>query len=355
MIQAKKKVVGSLNKCYAVARILDQGKPRLLCGAEKQDPCYMFDEQGNLLETVWEKPGGIMTLEQFTSPAVEETIILSTYKFYSPNDSANAKIVYYTRDNEGGWKCNVLCDLPFVHRFGILSQGDTNYLVACSLKSHHAFKDDWTCPGRVWVAKLPEDIRQFNEENQLSLTPILSGLYHNHGFEKIVTKEGSFCLIGTDNGVYKIVPPKKEGEEWETDQLLDLPISDILYEDFDGDGERELLTFGPFHGEKLEIYRLIEGKFTCVWKFDEPLPFLHAIYAATLNGKPVAFIGSRDGRKELMAIYYDAEKKDYCYDVIDKGAGPANVLYFENEEGPKLFAANRETDEIAIYELSCDD
>ena len=352
MIKAKKKVVGSLSKCYAVARILDQGKTRLLCAAEKQDPCYMFDEQGNLLETLWEEPGGVMTLEQFTSPAVDETIILATYKFYSPNDSANAKIVYYTRNKDGGWDCNVLCDLPFVHRFGILSRGGNNYLVACSLKSAHAFKNDWTCPGRVWVAKLPEDIRQFNEENQLTLTPLISGLYRNHGFEKIITDEEVFCLVGTDNGVYQITPPANEGEDWETKQLLDLPVSDILYEDFDGDGVRELLVFRPFHGEHLEIYRLVDGKFTCVWKFEEPLPFLHAIYAAKFHGKPFAFVGNREGRKELMAICYDEAKKDYCFEVIDKGAGPANVLYFESENEPKLFAANRETDEIAIYELT---
>ncbi|MBQ3470839.1 MAG: hypothetical protein IJH17_00470, partial [Clostridia bacterium] len=59
-----------------------------------------------------------------------------------------------------------------------------NYIVACTLKSAHAFKNDWTCPGRIWVAELPNDIKQFNQDNQLPLTPLVSGLFRNHGFCK---------------------------------------------------------------------------------------------------------------------------------------------------------------------------
>ncbi len=45
----------------------------------------------------------------------------------------------------------VLCDLPFVHRFGVAQRGGVWYLIACTLKSAHAFRDDWTCLGRIWV------------------------------------------------------------------------------------------------------------------------------------------------------------------------------------------------------------
>ena len=261
MYTATKKVIGKLTKCYSVTTINDGGNTRLLCAAEKQDACYLFDTEGNKLETVWEGPGGVMTLEQF--PTEDETIIMATQKFYSPNDSADAKIVYYRRGRDGAWQCEVLCDLPFVHRFGVLTRGGVHYLVACTLKSAHAFKNDWTCPGRVYAAELPYDITVYNAEHQLALTPVISGLYHNHGFTKVtgsmdIAGEEAGCvyaLIGTDNGVFKILPPAVRGGNWTTELMIEDSTSDMLYEDFDGDGKRELLTLAPFHGSKLAAYK----------------------------------------------------------------------------------------------------
>ena len=383
MYTAKKTVIGNLSKCYSVATIKDRGELRLLCAAEKQDACFMFDAEGNKTDTLWEGPGGVMTLEQF--PTEDETIVMATQKFYSPNDSAQAKIVYYRRGADGRWNCNVLCDLPFVHRFGVLTRGGVHYLVACTLKSAHAFKNDWTCPGRVYVAELPYDITGFSEENPLELTPLLSGLYHNHGFAKVNgdsryagEEEGCvYCLVGTDNGVFRVVPPAVRGGNWETEMMIEDAVSDMLFDDFDGDGKRELLTMAPFHGSKLGVFRegtVVEkpwfvacfgqklrsfivppheptDRFGRVWRYPEPMPFLHAICTATVNGKKVAVIGNREGKKELLAVYYDAEAGTYRTDVLDAGAGPANVLFFNNDGRYRLLAANRETDEIALYEM----
>ncbi|MBR0092212.1 MAG: hypothetical protein IJP92_10970 [Lachnospiraceae bacterium] len=389
MYKANKKVIGKLTKCYSVAKVEDQGKVRLLCAAEKQDPCYMFEADGTRIDTLWEGPGGVMTLEQF--PCEEETIVMATRKFYSPNDSADAKIVYYTRGADGKWEMRVLCDLPFVHRFGLLTRGGRQYLIACTLKSDHAYKNDWTCPGRVWVAELPADIRRFDAEHQLPLTPLVSGLYHNHGFAKVREADGTvWALVGTDKGVLKVVPPAEAGGAWETALLLAEATSDMLYEDFDGDGKRELLVMAPFHGEKLAVFHeageglaapvfgkaavteVLPGtqdvkvwngesateisagakRFEKVWQYPEEMPFLHAIYPAEIRGKKLAIVGAREGKRELLALYYDPEKKDYVTDVLDAGAGPANALFFKEDGKDMVLAANRETDEIALYEIT---
>ena len=58
----EKKVISDLNKCYAISDLTFQGEHCFLVAAEKDDPCYLFSEDGTKLETVWEKPGGVMTM-----------------------------------------------------------------------------------------------------------------------------------------------------------------------------------------------------------------------------------------------------------------------------------------------------
>ncbi len=347
-MRAVKKVIDHLNKCYAVAEFDFDSKRYLITAAEKTDPCYVYDMDGNRVDTLWEGPGGVMTLCQYPLSADDDPILMATQKFFSPNNSAEAKIVYYTRE-QGAWVCHTLCDLPFVHRFGIVERGGMYYLVACTLKSAHAFKDDWTCPGRIWVAELPADIREYSEEHQLELRPLVSGLYKNHGFCKCEEEDYSFVLVGTQNGVYKVTPPVSGEGEWEAVCILDVPTSDMLYQDYDGDGERELLIMSPFHGDTLSVYKKKDGAFECVYSCEKKMPFLHAVWGAEVAGKQVAFVGNRQEERELLAVYHDGT--DYVIDRLDAGAGPANCMHYKDGEKDMLIASNRETDEVALYEL----
>ena len=346
-MKATKTVIGSLEKCYALGIFHYDGIDHIAVAAEKQNSCYTFDACGKRIDTLWEGPGGVMTLTQVPG----KPILLATRKFYSPNDSAEANIVY-CRKVDGEWTVETLCRLPFVHRFGILTRGNRHYLIACTLKSAHAFKNDWTCPGRIWAAPLPEDVTEYNESNQLNMKPLVSGLTKNHGFT--ICREGNdtFAMVASENGVYKVCPPETDDGEWTVEQLLNIPASDILYLDFDGDGERELLVLSPFHGDTLTIHKQINGEMKEVYRHDKAMPFLHAIWGEAIEGRAYAFIGCRQADRDLIALYYDAEKQDYVYDTLDQGAGAANVLYYRAENRHLLFAANRETDEIAMYELN---
>ncbi len=346
-MKAEKQVIANLNKCYAVSELSYDGKRHLICAAEKEDPAYVFELDGTRIDTLWESPGGVMTLAQYPLSSDDDPILMATYKFYSPNNSAAAKIVYYTRE-DGKWIVHTLCDLPFVHRFGIVCRNGAYYIVACTLKSAHAFKDDWTCPGRIWVGKLPENIREYSEDHQLELTPLVSGLYRNHGFCKL-SEDYEYVLVGTENGVYRVDPPAEADGEWTAEKLIDTPTSDMLYQDYDGDGEKELLVLSPFHGDTLTIYKNKGGKFEPVYTCEKKMPFLHAIWGANIEGKEYAFIGNRQEDRELLAIHYD---NGYVIEILDQGAGPANCMYFKDGDAHKLIAANRETDEIAIYTLS---
>lgn len=89
-MQVAKKVVAKLEKCYALSELTYQGKHCFLVAAEKHDPCLLFSEDGELIDTVWEEPGGVMTMAPV--PGADGQF-LATHRFYSPNDSADASIV----------------------------------------------------------------------------------------------------------------------------------------------------------------------------------------------------------------------------------------------------------------------
>ena len=352
-MKVTKKVISDLNKCYSIAPITVEGKPCFLVAAEKKDPCYLFSEDGEKLETVWTEPGGVMTMVQV--PGVDGQF-LATHKFYSPNDSLEAKIVIVTRRGKDDWEVRTLCNAPFVHRFGILKRGGTNYLIVCCLKTGHEYKNDWRFPGACFGAELPKDLSSYNEDNTLPLTLIMEGMLKNHGYS--LTKHGGHdaALVGCEEGSFLFDPPAVKGGDWEVTQILDIPTSDSVLCDFDGDGKPELGVISPFHGNSLTIYHLDEhGNYVPQWKYGVPekeTEMLHATWADTILGKPSWIVGWRKGTKNTIIITWDAEAGDYRTEFIDKNTGCANAMHFVNSKGQDVvIGTNREIDEAALYIL----
>ncbi len=339
-----KKLVVNLEKCYSLSKIKCNGEQKYLVASEKSHECYLLNKDLEVEDTVWNAPGGTMTIE----PLDQESIFLATHKCYSPNDGADAKIVIAEKEGDA-WNVRTLCDLPFVHRFGVLKRNKKQYLVAATLKSHMAFKDDWTCPGRLWVAELPYDLSSFNQDNQLKLTALESGLYKNHGFFKFEQQDFTSALFGTENGVYIVEPPKSD-DDWTCTKILDARASDMFLGDFDGDGIDEMITMSPFHGDKLAVYKKVDGEYKPAFEFSESFPFLHAFCVADFNGKKVAIVGHRREKMDIfMVSYADGQ---YKIDIIDENVGSANVLCIEDGSKLRILSANREINEVALYEIS---
>lgn len=337
-----------LEKCYSICPLTYNGAEHLLVAAEKHDRCLLFDLDGNLEETVWDEPGGVMSMVQVPGSNGQ---FLATHKFYSPNDSKEAKIILATPKAKNDWEVKTLVELPFVHRFDILTSGGVNYIIACALKSGHEFKEDWSSPGKIWVGVLPEDLSTVDEAHPLELTVLKDGLLKNHGYSRVTEADGQvWAAVAADNGIFKVVPPAQAGGEWTVETLIEDAASDMCFADFDGDGVPEMLVFTPFHGEIVKIYRKVDGKYTCVKTFDKPYEFSHALWAEQIFGKGVTIIGHRKAERDLLACTWDGQ--DYALEVLDHDVGPANCrIYKKPGDKVGVVATNREINQIAFYEI----
>lgn len=348
-MKIEKKVISNLTKCYSIAPLHYQGKDHILVAAEKVDKCLLFDTEGNEEDVVWEEPGGVMTMVQV--PGTDGQF-LATHKFYSPNDSKEAKIVKVTPIEKGNWEVKTLVDLPFVHRFDVLERNGVRYLIACALKSDHEYKDDWRFPGKVYAAVLPEDLSAFDEDHQLELKVIKDGMLKNHGYYKVEDEGVQTSVISCDGGVFQFVPPAEADGEWEIRTLTTDAASDAVLVDFDEDGEKELAVIAPFHGDKVCFYKKKDGIFEMVYEFGESRDFLHSIFGGSLCGKPAFVTGHRKAERDLMAFTYNKEKETYEMEYIDRDCGSANVYHYVKDGKDMLISTNREIDEVALYTIT---
>lgn len=344
-MRVEKRAIAELTLCYCVAQIQYRGEPHFLVASEKEHECLLFDEHGRLADTVWEGPGGTMSIVPL--PGLDGTF-LATHRFYSPNNSKEAKIVL-CRHTESGWAVRTIAELPYVHRFDILERGGARYLLACCIKSGYEYKDDWRFPGMTLACRLPEDFPD-NPDCVLEFTELKGGMLKNHGYCRDMHNGVMTGLVTCEEGVYRFTPPAAGESGWKIERLLAEPVSDCVMLDFDGDGRKELLTLSPFHGDTLCVYHASGEGYVKVFEYGEKIEFAHAICADIICGRPMAVIGHRKGKRDLLSVEYAGG--EYRVGVIDRDVGPANVLHAVVDGKDVLLSANREINEVAYYELS---
>lgn len=332
-----------LDKCYAIAPLQYNGKGHIVVAAEKVNKCLLFDEDGNYEDTIWDGPGGTMSIVQVPN---SDGWFLATHQFYSPNDSKDAHIVL-VRPIDGKWHIQNISDIPFCHRFSILTAHSKHYLIGCTIKGAHEYKEDWRTPGSVYVAELPEDLENYNENHQIEWKEVLGGLFHNHGFSLEKDEEGNeYALVGTDNGIFEVKPPVSDGASWTFRQLTQEKASDMILADFDHDGKKEMITIAPFHGDDIRIWHLNEcGVYEPVWDCPFKCEMAHAIW--TLEDDSV-IIAHRKGEKRTMVFYY---QDGYKVDTLLSDKGGANAYTFVKDGKRRVVVTNREINEIAFYDV----
>lgn len=330
-----------LKRAYSTNTLVFDNRQFVLFASEANvgEPGFAYAyamDQLDHQEIVWDNAGGCMSILQHPYNPNE---FIAVQEFYLKETPSRSKLVVGSR-KDGKWEVKDLVKLPFLHRFGIIKEDDTAYIVACTIAKNKENKDDWSLPGEVWVGALSKD-------GTVELELLKTGLFRNHGFYQLKEDGKDVIYIGSDNGAYRL---SREDGKFVVEEILEGRIGEVALRDIDGDGKLELMTIEPFHGNQIKIYHLDENnKYQEVWKYDQTIDFAHTLVGDTLCGKECFVAGVRRENAEVFAVFY--KDGQYVVETIDQGVGPANlcVIHYNGED--YVSCANHTANECAIYKI----
>jgi hypothetical protein len=344
----KKQIIDSISKCYSVNAMTIGGRTYLIYAGEGDGSLSLY--YGAKYENkipVWsetEKLGGTMTVCTVDD---KEGYFFASTGFFTMIESETSAIYLVRYQNEKFVKTKV-CDIPYLHRFDVLTLGKHRYLIACTLHSGKKDKDDWSNPGKVLAAEIP-----YNLDGDVEVKPFVlqEGLFMNHGFNRVSEQGKQNVLIACKNGVFRVVPPQQDKTEWKIERIFDFPASDVCAYDLDLDGKLEYGIISPFHGNTFSVYKKENGKAIQIYQHPKKLDFYHAIFAGEFGREPSFIIGARKGDMDLYRVFYNDRTKKIETVLIETGAGSSNVRIVHTAGGDLIASANRQKNEAAVYWL----
>lgn len=331
-----------MDKAYATAIMEIAGETNYLVATEGFGQCLAFSGKDWSVSPVWDGPGGTMSIVPIPGRRNE---FIATQDFTPTFQAQESKIVHAVRGGDGKWTIRPIMTIPYLHRFDLFVLGGRLMFIGATLCQAKEFKEDWSKPGKVYVAEVPEDIA-----GPLELKPILEGLTKNHGFCRGQWKGKEAYLVSGSEGVFALYLPETPAGQWETERLLSHEVSDIAVCDIDGDGCEEMAAIEPFHGSRGLIYKYVDGVLKPVHEHE--YEFGHVVWGGKILGKPSFIIGGRKGNRELNCFQAEAGSGRIKHFVIDNTSGPSNIAVINKENVDIVLAANREIGEIAVYEIA---
>ena len=340
-MKIEKHFLTEFNRCYSANSIVVDGQPRILLATEGEGPCLAWTGADYASShTVWEGPGGTMSIVPIPGTNGE---FLAVQKFFKMFQWEEAKVVHVRPTAAGGYEVSDVLQLPYIHRFDLLSVGGRHYFIGCTLATTKESKEDWSNPGKIWVG-------EYTGVGALEIRVLKDGITKNHGYSRLTQNGVMRGLVTGEEGAFEVTPPQRAGDEWTVKQIMDWPISDISAIDIDGDGELEFATIEPFHGTFFRIYKKIDGAFKKIYEHPETTEFYHVVVGAQLAGVPVFIGGCRRGKQQLFYVRASrTDPKTLETVLIEDGVGPSNVYVLHEKNRDIIVAANRETDQAALY------
>jgi hypothetical protein len=122
--------------------------------------------------------------------------------------------------------------------------------------------------------------------------------------------------------------------------------------DWDNDGEEELMTIEPFHGDRFVFYdRDGAGQ----WKVIHEMPCLlgHSLWAGNALGRPTIIAGERLGAGRLQLVFPTAENpKGWRSEIVDRDTGGTNVAFLNAaKDSLEFVSANNDRNEVVHYRI----
>lgn len=340
----RKQVIDQIGKCYSTAAVTLDGETALLFAGEGAGSLALYrGADFGEKQVLWDESAGLGGTMSICPVEDRPGDFFVSTGFFTMVDSGESA-VYLMRYRDGAYQRELVCRIPYLHRFDVLNVDGRRYLIAATLHSGKADKDDWSHPGALLTAELPWDL-----DGPVEVVPAVwkEGLTKNHGFNRAIHRGKEGVLIAAENGVFAVLPPQTPGGEWTLEQLFDFPASDVCALDLDGDGVQEYGILHPFHGDRFSVYRGTGTQARLLYEHPKPLDFYHAICAGVFQGQPSFVIGARKLDMDLYRVYM--EHGEVAVQMLESGAGSSNARIVSAPGGDLILSANRQRDEAAVY------
>ncbi len=329
----------SIDKGYAISLVNVDESKMIAAGSEGHGPCYLLSLPDFVPRKFAEGPGGTMSIHDVPN---KKDDLISIMGVYPPFIGYNAGVYYHERVSES-YKDYKILDIPFAHRIEWMNIDDHLVLFIASISKYKENPLDWSNPGALYEVSTNECFEKWITK------PIIENLTRNHGMTKISYAGIDTLFVSAAEGLFRINwNSTKKG--WKVEKMLSSEISEVALIDVDGDGNNEIVTIEPFHGNTLAIYKNIHGFWDRI--FETELEFGHGLTTNYIRKEPVVFVGNRRGKKELLA-FRNFNFKSWTFDkiIIEEDAGPTQIISFKIDNRDYLVSSNQNKNEVSLYEI----
>ncbi len=344
MLIEKKDLITQMPGLYAVTEVTLDGQTFYAAASENRGgKVFIVNPQTKLATELYGGKGGVMAILDVKG----ENAILFIEEFYPVFDSATAKVIKAEIQNtENGYvvtKRTILAEIPYVHRIAFLTEADGIYLAAGKLCKHKDNQDDWSTSGTMEIGKYDPS------EEKIEMKQIYDGVTKHHAMFVSKDSNGNDDLFfGGTEGTFRA---HYLHGEWKVDQILDVPTSDIVYVDLDGDGKKELAIIEEFHGNQVTVFKEINGYMERMVEI--PIEFGHVLWGGEFLGHTSLLIGSRAGDMALRKVTFlcdeDGGTRIDETVILDEGQAPAQIFVTGTPKETIVVAANHGAAKMTEY------
>jgi len=336
----RKKVVLRIKNVYTANAFVSGSRTLVGGGSETEPVVQLYDLESGHVEDLGMCPGGMMSLVPVPGKPQQ---LASVMGLFPPFLGKNAGLFLHQKQDDA-WTTTRIMDLPFAHRCEFLPNSKKKFLIAASVSKYKENPPDWSRPGEIYAIDLDSE-----QSEEWTFELIDSALYRNHGMGRYWIDGMEYLCVSGDRGIFTL--ERDAGGAFGLKPLFEKEVSEMTFVDLDGDGESELITIEPFHGNGLNIYKRVKGDWKL--KFSAPLSFGHGLSGGLFNGAPVVLTGNRSGSMELqMYTIGNLDKGIVSKNVIEKGVGPTQTQVFSYNNKDYILSSNQRKNEVALYSAS---